>query len=224
MRRLSPVSRFMIATVVCGVVAACATMTLPPRPVPSLNYQKYPPVPLNVAQIQVIDNYTASSQPPFIEAQMAAPLPQVVHNWAANRFQARGQDGTLVISIDKASVESDNLKRTTGFRGLVTVDQSQKLAGQIEVKFSVSNSSFGSSGMANVGVKGIRTVAENASLQQQDEILADLTESLMLELDSGTQRVFAQKLPTLMQQGGIQSFAPQGVPNNPYGKLPKSNY
>ncbi len=215
--RLSFVTRpLTIATTI--LLVACTTSTPLPRPMPTLAYQKYPPMRLNVAQIQVVDNYTAQNQPPFIEGQMASPLPQVVHNWASNRFQARGQDGVLTITIEKASVTTDSLKRTTGMRGMLTIDQAQKLAGQIDVKFTVANVSFGSSGSANVGVKGMRTVTEDASLQQQDIVLADLTDGLMLELDAGTQRVFADKLPSLMQQGGMNGG------NQPANTMPKSNF
>ena len=201
--------RLFVLTLMCGaLITACDTVTPEPRPLPSLTYQKYPPIKLNVAQIQVVDNYLSSGQPPFIENQMAAPLPQVVHDWAASRFQARGQDGTLVITVNKASVVTDNLKRSTGLRGLVTIDQAEKLTGRIDVKFTVSNVSFGSSGNASVGVNGARTVPENASLQKQDVILADMTGEMITELDAATQRVFNDKLPSLMQQGGMVGSAP----------------
>jgi hypothetical protein len=209
MKFIRPITHFTAAVLITGsLLAACSTVAPEPRPMPTLTYQKYPTIRLNVAQIQVVDNYTSTGQSPYIENQMAAPLPQVVHDWAAKRFQANGQDGTLVITINKASVTTSNLQRTAGLRGWVTVDQAEKLTGNIDVKFAVNNSSFGSSGSANVQSNAMRTVPENASLQQQDAILADLTEALIVELDAGSQRVFAEKLPTLMQQGGV--MAPSG--------------
>lgn len=184
-------------------VVACTTSTPAPRPMPILAYQKYPPLRVNVGRVEVVDNYSAG-QYPNIEGQMALPLPQAVHDWAQSRFQANGQDGVLTITIDKASVVTDNLQRTTGVKGWLTVDQSQRLSGDILVRFAATGMSFGTSGNAMVQVKSSRTVPEDASLQQQDILLANLTDSLFTELDAGTQRVFNEKLPSLMQQGGMR--------------------
>lgn len=193
----------VILAVATLAVVACTSSMPAPRPMPILAYQKYPPMRVNVGRVEVVDNYT-SGQYPNIEGQMALPLPQAVHDWAQNRFQANGQDGVLTITIDRASVVTDNLQRTTGVKGWLTVDQAQRLSGQIVVRFAATGMSFGTSGNAMVEVKSSRTVPEDASLQQQDVILANLTDSMFTELDAGTQRVFNEKLPSLMQQGGMR--------------------
>ena len=187
-----------------ALVVGCTMATPEPRPLPALSYQKYPPIRINVARIQVVDKYAPSGQMPHIETQMALPLPDAVHQWAQRRFQAMGQDGVLTITIDNAAMLAEDLNRSKGVRGVFTIDQAQRFSGAIHVSFSASDMSFGRSGNAQVEVKSSRTVAEDASLQQQDVVLANLTESLLTELDAATLRVWAEKLPSLMQQGGVQ--------------------
>lgn len=202
--RFIPTVMAVAAVAVMGLaVVACSTSNPAPRPMPSLAYTKYPPLRVNVARVEVVDNYS-SGQYPNIEGQMALPLPQAVHDWAQSRFQANGQDGVLTITIDKAAVVTDNLQRTQGVKGWLTVDQAQRLSGQILVRFAATGMSFGQSGNAMVDIKSTRTVPEDASLQAQDVILANLTDGLFTELDAGTQRVFNEKLPSLMQQGGMR--------------------
>lgn len=193
----------LAAVAIMGVVG-CSTISPQPRPVPILGYHKYPPVRLNVGRIEVVNNYNPSQLPNRIENQMAMPLPDAVNDWARSRFQARGQDGVLTITIDNASVVAEDLARTKGVKGFFTIDQSRRVTGRINVRFSATGMSFGTSGNAQVSVNSSRTLAENASLHDQDVVMADMTDHMMSELDAATQRVFMEKLPTLMQQGGIQ--------------------
>lgn len=203
MSRMTFLKLALLAVMSVSVVG-CALGDAQPRPQPTLAYRKYPPVRLNVARVEVVDQYGITNKAPYIENQMAAPLPDVVHDWAQNRFQAMGQDGVLTITITKASMIREDLQRTQGIKGVFTVDQSERVTGDIAVSFSATGMSFGTSGTAQVNAKGSRTVAEDASLQQQDIVLANLTDSLLVELDAATQRVFAEKLPSLMQQGGLR--------------------
>ncbi|HEY1096721.1 MAG TPA: hypothetical protein VGF14_05725 [Alphaproteobacteria bacterium] len=197
-------TKLAVAALGSLLVLGCSTGTPEPRPMPVLGYHKYPQVRLNVGRIEVVNNYNPGQQPGHIENQMAMPLPDAVNDWAKTRFQAMGQDGVLTITIDNASVISENLQRTSGVKGVFTIDQSQRVTGQIALRFASSNASFGTSGNAQVSVKSSRTMAEDSSLQTQDIILANLTDNMMVELDAATQRVFVEKLPSLMQQGGVR--------------------
>lgn len=195
---------FAVAALLAFGVAGCSTGEPQPRPMPVLAYQKYPPVRVNVARVEVVNRFNPGAQPGHIENQMAMPLPNAVQDWASRRFQAMGQDGVLTITIDNASVISESLQRTGGVKGVFTIDQATKFLGAVDVKFAVTDMSFGTSGSAQVAVKSTRSVAEDTSLQQQDIVLANLTDGLMMELDAATQRVFVEKLPSLMQQGGMR--------------------
>jgi hypothetical protein len=202
--RKKTLSLVVLSTLVALGAAGCSSISPAPRPVPALGYHKYPAVRLNVGRIEVVNNYNPAQLPNHIENQMALPLPDAVNDWAKSRFQARGQDGVLTITIDDASVIGEDLQRTKGVKGMFTIDQSRRVIGDIKVRFTASNMSFGNSGNAQVNVKSSRTLAEDSSLHQQDIVLADMTDHMMSELDAATQRVFIEKLPTLMQQGGLQ--------------------
>jgi hypothetical protein len=194
----------MLSAVLALGVIGCSSVSPTPRPMPTLGYHKYPPVRLNVGRIEVVNNYNPAQLPNRIENQMALPLPDAVNDWAKSRFQARGQDGVLTITIDTASVVGEDLQRTKGVKGFFTIDQARRVTGAVNIRFTASNMSFGTSGNAQVNVKSSRTLPEDASLHQQDIVLADMTDHMMSELDAATQRVFIEKLPTLMQQGGVQ--------------------
>ncbi len=183
-----------------GLIACANTMT-GPRPTPRYSYTQYPATTLGVANIQVVEAFSSPMAQPNAEHLMPEPLPQAVANWARTRFKAGGGDGTLVITINDASVVQKNLQRTTGVKGWFTVDQSERYDAHIQVSFAVQGTTTaGTSGSGSVNVNRGQTIAEDASLQDRDRTWTSMAEAMLTDLDAGTQQMLDQKLAFLLQR------------------------
>jgi len=189
--------KLVFATAFALAVAACANTTTVPRPVPHYTYTQYPPVMLNVASIQVID-YTSPMQAPNVEHLMPQPLPSAVGDWARTHFKAAGVDGTAFITVRDASMVGQDLSRTQGLKGMVTIDQAEKYAAHISVEFKVEGKTSGTSGNGGVKVERSSTVAENASLQDRDRIWTTMEENMLVDLDAATMQMLQNRLPFLV--------------------------
>jgi len=182
------------------LLASCANTETRPRPVPHYVYQQYPVSQLNVGSIQVVNSYVMPMNAPNAEHLMPQPLPKAVEEWAHNHFKATGGDGTLTITIKDASVVEQDLKRTKGVKGVVTIDQAERYDAKISVEFSVSATSSGKDGSGSVGLTRGQTIAEDASLEDRDVLWTGMEEKMLTDLDAGTQSMLQQKLGFLLQK------------------------
>ena len=173
-------------------VTAC-TVTSSARQQPRFAYKQYPATRINVATIEVRENYTMPMQSPNIEHLMPLPLPQAFADWARTRFVATGTTGTMIITISQANVLRKDLPRTDGVKGWFTVDQAERYDARsvVEIKFEGLPQQDGS-GVVNV-TRG-QTIGENASIQERDQAWNRMSETMLTDLDAATQKLLQDRM------------------------------
>ena len=186
----------LIALMAVLLVAGC-TMDAPVRPMPRFAYKQYPATNLNVAAIDVQEDYRMPMQNPNVEHLMPQPLPQAVADWARTRFKATGSTGTMIVTIRQASVEAKGLPTTDGVRGWFTVDQAERYDARLTVEFRVEGAGD-HSGSGAVNLTRGQTMGENASIQDRDRAWTSMEEALMTDLDASTQKVLQDRLPFVL--------------------------
>lgn len=174
-------------------VAACANVPPPQRPMPNFDYAKYPQVELNVASIQVVD-YIPTMQAGYVEHLMPQPLPTAISTWARTRFKAVGTKGTAFITVKDATVIGIDLQRSSGIRGVFTVDQAERYDGRVIVEIRVEGREPEPNGSGLVKVERSQTISEDASLQARDRLWTDIEEKMVSDLDAATQRMMRNRL------------------------------
>lgn len=181
---------FILASII--LIAAC-TMPMEQRPMPRLTYTQYPVTNINVGSIQIVEKYAMPMQNPNIEHLMPQPLPQAVADWARKRFKATGSAGTMVITINQASVVRQDLPKTDGVKGWFTVDQSERYDARVSVEFRVDGTGH-ESGSGVVNLTRGQTIAENTSIEERDRIWTHMEEVLLTDLDASTQKTLQEKI------------------------------
>lgn len=181
----------MLCAALC--VVSCANVTPPQRPVPEFDYAKYPPVLLDVSMIQVND-YIPTMQNGHVEHLMPTPLPSAAGEWARTRFKAVGNTGTAFITIRDASVVGSSLDRTSGIKGVFTIDQAERYDGVLVVEMRIEGREPEPNGNGVVKVERSQTISEDASLQQRDKLWTTMSEKMISDLDAATQRMIGNRL------------------------------
>lgn len=177
--------------------AACA-MQAPERPQPHFAYKQYPPIKVDVAVIEVKENYRMPMNTPNVEHLMPQPLPQAVADWARSRFVAVGSAGTMTITVGDASVVRKDLPRTNGVQGWFTVDQAERYDAKVAIDFRVDGSGF-QSGAGNAAVTRGQSIGENASVQERDRTWTKMEEAMMTDLDAATQKMLQERLAFILR-------------------------
>lgn len=174
-------------------LAACEFAANSPK-YPELSFTHLPQIRLDVAQIEVVNEYLSPSKPPNVEHLFPTPPSVVAERWGRDRLRAVGATGKARVVIRRASVVEVPLKTKTGIRGALTTDQSERYDADVEMAVELEKDG----GTVTVAARSrrSRTVPEDITLndrekewfQMNEALINDLNASLETEIRKGMAR------------------------------------
>ncbi|HVI88499.1 MAG TPA: hypothetical protein VM659_09355 [Dongiaceae bacterium] len=150
---------------------------------PELRFNTQPPIRLNVAQINVTQSYLSSNADPHVEQLFPDPPAKAAAQWARDRLQPAGIDGTLTYDIIDASVLDAKLPRSSGISSLTTIDQTDRFDLSLTIKVSAVSGDSQHRASADVTVTRSQTINEKTTEAERNGVWYDMTKQAMDELD-----------------------------------------
>ncbi len=176
------------------LLAAC-TSAPPPTNFPQLTYARLGAFVLDVSEIKIVDAYQPTLRPPNVEHMMPVAPAAAARKWAQDRLKSAGSSGRrAVFTIDDGAVTSTPLKRQSGIRGVLTVDQSERYDAALAVRLEIFDINGRRLGVANANARRSRSVPENITLNARDKVWFSITKSLTDDLNAELERAIAQFL------------------------------
>jgi hypothetical protein len=190
-KRLLERGTFFISFLFLFGLAACSSSTPAPNTQPP-SFTQYAPINLDVARIDMIEEYKSPFAAPNVEHLMPYTPADSVTLWVKDRLRATGHDKILQVTIKDASVKSIDLPKTQGLTGLFTNDQDKKYDGRLEVEMRIYGDQPMSLANTSVVVTRSITIPENASpnvrksayIQMVQDMLKTLNDKLELNIRS----------------------------------------
>lgn len=181
----TPTTRLMrnILCVLALAIGAAACATPPPPQFPELTFTHLPTISLGVARIEVIDNTASKSDATYVDSLMPVAPAQALRNWSRDRLRASGVSGVAKFIIEQAQVTETNLERTKGLKGVFTTDQSQRYDAGVKVSIRLEGVPRVTEAFAETEVVRSQTIAEDATLNNREQMWFNLTEAVMKEFD-----------------------------------------
>ena len=183
-----------LALLAIVVLPACAAP--PPVRLPDMTFTDRPRFLLDVAEIQVVDQYQPTFRLPNIEHQVPVSPAKAAERWARDRLIPVGTSGVAVVTIKDARVIENSLRITPGVQGVFTKDQAARYDAFIEMSVEIKPINImAPEGAASGRAERSRTVAEGITPNELDRVLYELVEGMMrdvdLQLDVNLQRFLA---------------------------------
>lgn len=185
---------FLAICLLLAVLPACQPAAPPPPP--PLSFADYSPIHLEVASIDVVEEYRSPLQRPNVEHLFPTSPAEAVHIWVRDRLRAVGGGRTLQVIVKDASVTEEPLPRTPGLKGTFTNDQSERYAARLEVEMRIYGEQ-GAMSEASINVVATRTdtAAEDFSLSAREALfermVRDLMSILNAEIEKNLQQYFS---------------------------------
>jgi hypothetical protein len=182
-------------------LAGLAGCTNAPDPVrfPNLTYAHEGAIRLAVARVEIVDAYRPPLTAPNVEHRMPAAPAATLRRWATDRLVAAGGQGAAPQArfvIRDARVIETELPRTEGLRGLFTTDQGQRYDLRMEAALEVLDAGGRVVGSASAVATRSRTIAENASLDEREQLwfamVEEATNALTAELERRMHQTLAR--------------------------------
>ena len=188
--------KFLKTLALLAVVMLPACAAPPPVRLPDMTFTDRPRFLLDVAEIQVVDQYQPTFRLPNIEHQVPVSPAKAAERWARDRLIPVGASGVAVVTIKDARVIENSLRVTPGVQGVFTKDQAARYDAFIEMSVEIKPTNImAPDGAASGRAERSRTVAEGITPNELDRVLYELVEGMMrdvdLQLDVNIQRFLA---------------------------------
>jgi hypothetical protein len=175
--------RFLLVVFAGLALAACETQ-VPVQRLPEITFGHLPKIGLNVADLQVVNDYKPTFQEPNIEHLMSVPPATVMQRWAEQRLEARGVTNAAKFTIVDAQVKASPLKVDSGITGAFKVEQSVRYDATVAGMLEIFDDRGFRRAFASARVSRSRTVPENASVNEREKVWFELIEALMRDFDA----------------------------------------
>lgn len=174
-----------------SVFAIGCTNGIPVFSLPELTFEQVQPVSLNVAKIEIFDDYKSPMAAPNIEYTFKTPPARATRLLVERQLKADGVEKILRVFITDASVVEENLPVTTGFKGMMLQEPSQRYNARVALRFELVDEQAPdiAIGHAQVTATRTKTVMENISLASRDRAHFELTEELMKDVSNGLETI-----------------------------------
>jgi hypothetical protein len=187
-----------LALAVVLLVAGCAPT--PQRPTfPDIRFTERPAMRVDAMSVDVIREFRASLQPPFVDHLFPVTPERALENWARDRLQPSGTTRRLQARITDASVRETELPRTPGIRGTFTTDQAQRYDAQVAMTVDLLDDNGNPQRTVSAKAARSQTVPEGISPVDRDRVWYDLTRAVMTEFDQEMERQIRTNFGYLVQ-------------------------
>ena len=118
----------------------------------------------------------------------------VARRWAADRLVPLGVTRLARVVLVNAAVTESVLQPSKGLKGLMTTEQGERYVATIEVRVEIVDDRGTVEGEARAVAERSRTVPENITLNEREQVWFELTEDVMRDLDAELQRTILRYL------------------------------
>ncbi len=198
MMRRMPGALIFAAMMTLGLTLGGCTSKVPVKP-PPINFADGKTIDLDVAVIDVVEQYRSPMGKPNVEHLAPNSPTQAVRRWAAQRLRPVGQSGSVQVVIVDASIVESQLAREQGVTSYFTTQQAQRYDGRIEVKLVSQNSPSGVNGFVQGVATRSQTVPEDISLAGREEVWDKLVRGMMEDVDVRINQAVREGLGALLK-------------------------
>jgi hypothetical protein len=177
----------LIGLALLAVLAACQTPAT--RPVfPDIRFTQEPKLRLDVAAIDLQDEFRPTFQAPHVEHLFPVPLARAAANWAHDRLEATGTMRRARVRITNASVVEVELPRTKGITGAFTTDQAERYDAALEITVDILGDRGFPERTITAQAARSQSVAEGITPNERDQAWYDMTKAMMTQIDQDLEK------------------------------------
>ena len=168
---------------VCVALASCADNT-PTKYAKPISFAAEPSIRLNVATIEVVDDYVPPMKLPNVEHAAPTPPYTAVRTWANERLKAIGSTGYARVLIEDAHITQKHIEG----------DENQ-YNGRINVIVEAHGADFNQpAATAEVTVQRSLTTDHDNSLAEKEEVWDQLVRLMMTDFDNGIKSAIEENM------------------------------
>ena len=166
----------------CLIAVSCAPAPLPLQ-YPDITFRTKPPFQIDAAAVEVVDAYVPPLRAPHIEHDSPLAPSILLRRWAEQRLEAVGVRGRVRATVRDARIVETLLATNQTVEDSFTNEQAARFDGRVAMSIELLDATGAPQATVEGEAKRTRTLPENATLREREEILFQMSEDLANDLD-----------------------------------------
>ncbi|MFI4986981.1 MAG: hypothetical protein ACHQF3_06050 [Alphaproteobacteria bacterium] len=175
------------AALALALLAGCGSSP-PPEQFPELGWQHLPPIKLNVAKLEVVNEYQPRVTSPHVETLAPRSLLDSADRWARDRLKADGDEGYLRFVVTDASLVEAPLPLQQGLTQSLTNQQARRYTGHVAVRLELHNRRGYIDAQAMADATNSQTVPQDVADREVRQTWYLIVQGAMLDLNAELDR------------------------------------
>ena len=159
-------------------VAACGSHQ-PSSMNRDIDFGHLKPFLLDVANLEIVNTYKPPFKDPYVEHLVPLSPTEAAWKWATHLLRPVGDEGTARVTISDARIVGEALEVNQDLKSLFTTEQAARYSARIEITIDILDDRRISRAYASGKATANSTVSEDANLAERDEMMIQLTETLL---------------------------------------------
>ncbi len=159
-----------------------------------ITFRHIPQIRLDVREIEVEFRYLPPNQDPNVDHRFPDRPMDATARWARDRLVAAGPARRARFIIGNAAVTETRLETKGGVAGALTIEQTERYEGRIEVELQIIADNGAVEGTVTAQITRSSTAAEDLTLNEREQMWYRMTESMMKDLDAQLDSTIKQHL------------------------------
>jgi hypothetical protein len=174
--------RLVLGALLLALLESCSTP--PPHPTfPPIRFTAEPPIRLDVAGIDVRDDYQPPLRAPNVDHLFPVPPAQAAEGWAHDRLTATGTSGRGVFILQRAGVVETRLPTQQGLTGAFTTEPAERYDLTLQATVEIVDANGLPVRTATATVTRAQSLLEGITPDQRDQAWYDMTKAAMTDFD-----------------------------------------
>ena len=184
-RRPAP---WLLAAALAALLSGCGGSEPPPEKYPAFSWTHLPPIKLDVDKIVVAGAYTPSVVSPHVETLAPRSLLASAEDWARQRLEADGDEGTARFIVTDASIVEERLPPQESLASGASGERDRRYVGHIAVRLEIRDDT--GTVVAETAAEGTRTrtLPQDVKDSDVDEAWYLIVQGTMLDLNAELER------------------------------------
>ena len=167
----------------CLFAVACTPAPAPAPHFPEITFRTEPPFRITAETVEIVEAYVPPLRAPNVEHESPVAPSILLRRWAEQRLEAAGGPGYVRATITDASIVETELATNQTVETSFQTEQAFRFNGRAAMRIQLVDATGAVRATVEGAAEQVRTLPENATLLERQEILFQMSEDLARALD-----------------------------------------
>ena len=174
-------SRLVLA-LFCLFAVACTPAPTPPH-FSEITFRTEPPLRIAAETVDIVETYVPPLRAPNVEHESPVAPSILLRRWAEQRLEAAGGPGFVRATITDAGIVETELETNQTVETSFQTEQAFRFNGRAAMRIELVDNAALVRATVEGAAEEVRTLPENATLLERQEVLFQMSEDLARALD-----------------------------------------